>query len=72
MHFNRKTHAIWLIEADVALEVIAGKPESAFFGVGWEDVQVLLQHYGTFTRQKIMRELAKVQQTVQGRLKAEA
>jgi hypothetical protein len=27
MHFNRKTHAIWLIEADVALEVIAGKAE---------------------------------------------
>ena len=68
MHFNRKTHAIWLIEADIALEVIAGKPESAFFGVGWEDVEVLLKHYGTFTEQKVKRELAKVQQTIQPRL----
>jgi hypothetical protein len=68
MHFNRKTHAIWLIEADVALEVIAGKPSQAFFGVGWEDVQVLLQHYGTFTEQKVRRELAKVQASVQARL----
>jgi integrase len=69
-HFLRKTHAVWLIEADVPLELIAGKPSQAFFGVGWEDVAVLLQHYGAFTRQKIQRELAKVQQVIVPRLRA--
>jgi len=60
LHFNRKTHAVWLIEADVPLELIAGKPSQAFFGVGWEDLNTLMKHYGAFAKEKLERELQKV------------
>lgn len=60
LHFNRKTHAVWLVQADIALEMIAGKPEQAFFGVGWEDLTTLMKHYAAFTRSKILREYEKV------------
>ena len=64
MHYNRKTHAVWLIQSDVPLELIAGKPSQAFFGVGWEDLNTLMKHYGAFAREKLMRELAKVHSTL--------
>ncbi|MEM4977052.1 MAG: hypothetical protein QXT64_07005 [Desulfurococcaceae archaeon] len=64
-HFARKTHAVWLIACDVPLELIAGKPNQSPFGVGWEDLNTLMQHYAAFSQEKVNRELSKVRQHIQ-------
>jgi len=60
-HDLRKTGAIWLVEADVPLEMIAGKPENSPFGVGWLDLNTLLKYYSAFTKKKILRERIKIE-----------
>jgi len=48
-HDIRRTHAYWLVRADVPLELIAGgvtgqKLYNAL-GVGWEDISVMIRYY---------------------------
>lgn len=48
-HDIRRTHAYWLVKADVPLELIAGgvtgqKLYNAL-GVGWEDISVMIRYY---------------------------
>jgi len=63
-HFLRHTHAVWLIHADVPLELVAGKPSQAPLGAGWEDLNTLIAHYGAFTKEKIARAINQVRAAV--------
>jgi len=62
-HFTRHTHATLLVKAGVPMQLVAGKPESAFFGVGWEDLSTLYKFYvslSAWSLQEFKNELAKV------------
>ena len=44
-HFIRHSHATLLIRVGIPMEMIAGKPNFAYFGVGWEDLSTLYKFY---------------------------
>ncbi len=48
-HDMRRTHAYWLVKADVPLELIAGGVVGTrlmnALGVGWEDISVMIRYY---------------------------
>ncbi len=63
-HDARRTHALWLVLADVPLEVIAGvglgqTRVPAPLGVSWADLTVMITYYADLVR-KAQKEVSKV------------
>ena len=46
-HILRKTHAQWEVKFWVPLQDICGQFPDGFFGVGWDNPQILLKYYVT-------------------------
>lgn len=46
-HILRKSHAQWLVKLYVPLEQICGQFPDGYFGVGWDNPQILLKYYVT-------------------------
>lgn len=44
-HIIRKTHAQWLVKLWVPLEEICGQFPTGYFGVGWDNPEILLKYY---------------------------
>ena len=68
-HDMRRTHAYWLVKADVPLELVAGgvvgtKLHNAL-GVGWEDFGVMIHYYADLAG-KSRKYVPKVQETFHG------
>ena len=65
-HDARRTHALWLIMADVPLEVIAGvglgqTRVPAPLGVSWADLTVMITYYADLVR-KAQKEVSRVKE----------
>lgn len=46
-HVLRATHAQWLVKTWVPIELICGQFPNGYFGVGWDNPQILLKFYVT-------------------------
>jgi integrase len=64
-HDIRRTHAYWLVRADVPLELIAGGIVGTrlmnALGVGWEDISVMIRYYADLSN-KSRKYVPHVQQ----------
>lgn len=65
-HDARRTHALWLVLADVPLEVIAGvglgqTRVPAPLGVSWADLTVMITYYADLVR-KAQKEVSRVKE----------
>jgi integrase len=58
-HILRKTHAQWLVKLYVPIEQICGIFPDGYFGVGWDNPQVLMKYYITIESEQ--REKAEKQ-----------
>jgi hypothetical protein len=63
-HILRKTHAQWLCKLWVPIEEICGQFPDGYFGVGWDNPQILLGYYITLESER--REI--VQKTANQRM----
>ena len=66
-HSNRDTHATWLLNMDVKVELIIGttsrrKQEGYALGVGWMEPRMFFEHYARIMRQKKDAEVKKARE----------
>ncbi len=68
----RDTHATWLLNMDVKVELILGttsrrKQEGYALGVGWMEPRMFFEHYARIMRRKKEAEVLKARRGVQKR-----
>ena len=65
-HIFRKSHAQWLRKLRVPLEIIGGAFPDGYYGVGWDDVDIIRKYYVSIEPE----EYDEAQQKAETRMKA--
>jgi integrase len=64
-HILRKTHAQWCKKLRIPLELICGAFPDGWFGVGWDNPQILLKYYVSIEEDEIETAQAQAQARIQ-------